>query len=128
MLISNGSIVDFKLFALAVKCPFPINLEVMKLFLYLLISSAESVMGHVWKPNCTAHRRLTRWVNRAITAIVEEFILEYFPARSAENPVALWSGWCGCVTGAALCGDSGVFFTSVLRRDIHKVILPWFGC
>lgn len=29
------------------------------------------------------------------------------------------------MAGMALCGDSGVFFTLVLRRDIHKVILPW---
>lgn len=29
------------------------------------------------------------------------------------------------MAGMTLCGDSGVFFTLVLRRDMHKVILPW---
>lgn len=46
--ISNCFIVDFKLFASAVKCPFPINLEVMKLFLYLSLSSVVSVQDLLW--------------------------------------------------------------------------------
>ena len=50
-------------FPAAIKYPFPINLEIINLFLYLLVEfqcpiSAVSVTGHIWKLNSTACRRL----------------------------------------------------------------------
>lgn len=105
MLVSNCSIVDFKLFAAAVKCPFPINLEMMKLFLYLKISSVVSLqdlfMGRVWKPNCTAHRRLTQWVNRIITGIVRRIYSGILFCRIS------WKCCCPVVWVVLLCSRDG---------------------